>query len=55
MFFARFSAIDPFPDGRVPPGDEDAKLKALHDSMSDIPNIMNTMQQALVAVVRASA
>jgi hypothetical protein len=54
IFFARFHAIEPFPDGRVPPGDEDAKLKALLNGTKDVPIIMNTMSGAIRQVAKAS-
>lgn len=48
MFFARFKAgNDPFPDGRVPPGDSKARLEMLLETTVDVPIIMNTMAQAI--------
>ena len=55
IFFARFRAIEPFPDGRVPPGTEDDKLKSLLAATVDVPLIMNTMAEAIKKMVIASA
>eukprot|EP00892_Ulva_mutabilis_P003540 jgi/Ulvmu1/1558/UM110_0021.1 len=48
VFFARFKAgEDPFPDGRVPPGDSQKRLEVLLDTVVDVPIIMNTMAKAI--------
>ena len=55
IFFARFHAVEPFPDGRVPPGSEEGKLKALLESCKDVSTIMGTMGSAIKQVAKASA
>lgn len=54
VFFARFHAIEPFPDGRAPSGSEEAQLKVLLEQTVDVPLIMNTMSGAIRQVARAS-